>query len=57
MIDDRTGATVDENRHAGEFVWTRASNRFGWTSLLGTAAGGPDVSPYACGACLWFIWH
>ena len=37
MIDYRTGtasAPVD-NPYTGEFVWTRASNRFGWASLRG----------------------
>jgi acetyl esterase/lipase len=38
MLDDRTG--TDEapgDPLVGEFVWTRASNRFGWASFLGTA--------------------
>lgn len=50
MIDDRTGMTEVVNPYAGEFVWTPQSNRFGWSSLLGTAPGGPDVSPYAAAA-------
>ncbi len=33
--------------YTGEFIWTRENNCFGWTSLLGQEAGGPDVSPYA----------
>jgi acetyl esterase/lipase len=43
MLDDRTGATSDPHPYCGEFVWTPASNRFGWSALLGVAAGGPDV--------------
>lgn len=39
MLDDRTAA----HPHAGEFIWTAASNRYGWTALLGVEAGGPDV--------------
>ena len=49
MIDDRT-AVSPGNPLTGEFVWTRESNRFGWTSLLGAEPGGPDVSPYAAAA-------
>jgi acetyl esterase/lipase len=49
MIDDRTGTAADRapNPFTGEFVWTAASNRFGWKALLGQEPGGPDVSPYA----------
>lgn len=50
MLDDRTGVTRDPGAFAGEFVWTPASNRFGWECLLGHAAGAPDVSPYAAPA-------
>lgn len=50
MIDDRTCVTADPHPYAGEFVWTPASNHFGWTSLLGQAPGGADVSPYAAAA-------
>ena len=50
MIDDRTAVTDDPHPYAGEYVWTPASNRFGWTSLLGAEPGGPDVSPYAAAA-------
>ncbi|AZI35262.1 putative esterase/lipase [Caenibius tardaugens NBRC 16725] len=47
MLDDRTGSArqVDPNPFAGEFCWTAASNRYGWTSLLGQEPGGPDT-PY-----------
>lgn len=47
MIDDRTCLETDPHRYVGEFVWTRAANLFGWTSLLGGPPGGADVSPYA----------
>lgn len=50
MIDDRTCVTADPHPYVGEFVWTPASNHFGWTSLLGQAPGGADVSPYAAAA-------
>jgi acetyl esterase/lipase len=50
MLDDRTGASIDRDPYAGEFVWTAGSNQFGWRSLLGEEAGGPDVSPYAAPA-------
>jgi triacylglycerol lipase len=43
MLDDRTGTTSDPHPHVGHFVWTPERNRFGWTSLLGMAAGGPEV--------------
>ncbi|MEO0062468.1 MAG: hypothetical protein RLZZ08_1028 [Pseudomonadota bacterium] len=37
MLDWRTGGAQDRwrNRHTGEFIWTRAKNRFGWESLRG----------------------
>ena len=50
MLDDRTVTQRDPSPHLGEFVWTRDANLFGWTSLLGRAPGGADVSPYAAPA-------
>ncbi len=50
MIDDRTCVSAEPSPYAGEFVWTPTSNHFGWTSLLGHAPGGADVSPYAAAA-------
>lgn len=47
MLDDRE-ATVS-SRFEG-VVWDRASNRAGWTALLGDARGGPDVGSYAAPA-------
>jgi len=49
MLDDR-GVTpsCQEIDHVG--FWGRISNLTGWTALLGTARGGPDVSPYAAPA-------
>ena len=37
MLDWRTGGPDDQwaNAHTGEFIWTRAKNRFGWESLRG----------------------
>ena len=49
MLEDRT-CVGDVNPYAGEFVWTRGSNRFGWSSLLGCAPGGDGVSEYAAAA-------
>ncbi len=49
MLDDRT-CTAPPHPYAGAFIWTAQSNRFGWTSLLGHAPGGDDVSPYAAPA-------
>ncbi len=50
MLDDRTALRKDISKNFGEFVWTNASNHFGWSSLLGKAPGGKDVSPYAAAA-------
>ena len=36
--------------HAGEFIWHRANNHFGWSALLGGAPGGDDVPAYAAAA-------
>lgn len=37
MIDHRVGGDADpwRNRHTGEFIWSRASNQFGWEALRG----------------------
>ena len=51
MLDDRTAVTADPHPMAGEFVWTREFNHFGWSALLGGAAPGSEgVSPYAAAA-------
>jgi len=47
MLDDRTCAEAEPNPCTGEFIWTRATNYFGWSSLLGGEPGTPGVSPYA----------
>jgi acetyl esterase/lipase len=39
MLDDRTGSTVPVPPYIGHYIWTAASNRFGWKSLLGKPAG------------------
>ena len=49
MIDDRT-CVRPPHPVAGEFVFTPASNRFGWRCLLGEEPGGDGVSPYAAAA-------
>ena len=43
MLDDRTGSSVAAPPAIGNFVWTAASNRFGWSSLLGVPAGSSRV--------------
>lgn len=50
MLDDRTAFVGRARSFAGEFVWNADSNRFGWTALLGNAAGGHGVSAYAAPA-------
>jgi len=42
-LDDRTGSGTNMHPYCGEFVWTAASNRFGWSSLLGVEAGSTNV--------------
>ena len=43
MLDDRTGSTNKVPSHIGRYVWTEEENRFGWSSLLGVAAGSASV--------------
>ncbi|HRW10309.1 MAG TPA: alpha/beta hydrolase, partial [Caldilineaceae bacterium] len=50
MLDDRTVTRNPPHPYTGEFIWTHASNRFGWTALLGQEPGGAGVSPYAAAA-------
>jgi triacylglycerol lipase len=50
MLDDRTCVDPQPNPFTGNFVWTRESNRFGWSSLLGALPGVSDVSSYAAPA-------
>ena len=50
MLDDRTGSSSDPHPYCGEFVWTAASNRFGWRSLLGMEPGTDAVPPDAAPA-------
>jgi acetyl esterase/lipase len=47
MLDDRTCVSDKPNPYAGEFVWTRQNNHYGWKSLLGQEPGSPGVTPYA----------
>ncbi len=47
MLDDRTTAPEKPSRL---MTWTADDNATGWGCLLGPAAGGPDVSPYAAPA-------
>lgn len=43
MLDDRTGSAREMSPYVGEYVWTAAHNRWGWSSLLGLPAGSTDV--------------
>ncbi|GEM_PF-215687 len=45
MLDDRTGSSRKVPAHIGQLLWTRTSNQFGWSSLLGQPAG-MDTVPY-----------
>ena len=47
MIDDRE-TTVSSKFE--DVLWDRATNRTGWSAILGDNVGGPDVSPYAAPA-------
>lgn len=40
MLDDRTGSSRAAAAHTGRVRWSAASNRFGWSALLGQPAGG-----------------
>ena len=43
MLDDRTGSSQQLPPQFGHYVWNAASNRFGWSSLLGVPAGSAKV--------------
>jgi acetyl esterase/lipase len=43
MLDDQTGTSRQVPPYIGACVWDLASNRFGWSSLLGVPAGSPMV--------------
>lgn len=49
MIDDRTVTRTDHDVD-GVRMWTKKSNRYGWTSYLGHEPGQGDVSDYAAPA-------
>lgn len=49
MIDDRT-VDAEPHPHVGQYIWTPASNHFGWSALLGHTPGVEGVSPYAAAA-------
>ncbi len=49
MLDDRTVLRADHGG-TGEFIWSPATNRFGWTSYLGRAPEPDDAPEYAAGA-------
>ena len=45
MLDDRTGSSRSVPPHIGTYIWTKHSNQYGWSSLLGQPAGVSTV-PY-----------
>ena len=49
MLDDRS-AIGEAHPYAGEFVWTRDKNHFGWSAWLGHPPGQERVSPAAAPA-------
>ena len=49
MLDDRNDSD-SAYQMDGADVWDRSWNGFGWQAMLGSARGGPDVSPYAAPA-------
>jgi acetyl esterase/lipase len=49
MIDDRTALATDHGGR-GQFAWTPASNRFGWTAYLGRPPRWSDAPEYAAPA-------
>lgn len=50
ILDDRTCVDTSPNPNTGKYIWTRASNVFGWTALLGQEPGQAGISPYAAPA-------
>ncbi|MEU1316830.1 MULTISPECIES: alpha/beta hydrolase [Streptomyces] len=49
MLDDRND-TPSTHQMAGLGVWDRTANETGWSALLGSRRGGPDVPAYAAPA-------
>ena len=49
MLDDRND-TPSAHQMAGLGVWDRTANETGWSALLGSRRGGPDVPQYAAPA-------
>jgi acetyl esterase/lipase len=49
MLDDR-GESASMRQMDGHDFWDRGWNGFGWSALLGSARGGPDVPAYAAPA-------
>ncbi|MER5577592.1 alpha/beta hydrolase [Streptomyces massasporeus] len=49
MLDDRNDSP-STYQMAGLGVWDRTANETGWTALLGSRRGGPDVPAYAASA-------
>lgn len=50
MLDDRNDSPSVRQMGGIDIFWDRGTNGFGWSTLLGTAAGGPEVPAYAAPA-------
>lgn len=50
MLDDRTCVLENPNSVYGGYVWTPASNYFGWESMLGHAPGLENIDSYVAAA-------
>ena len=50
MLDDRHATEGYDHPFAGEYVWRKEYNHFGWSALLGHEPGRDGVSPYASAA-------
>jgi acetyl esterase/lipase len=48
MIDDRSA--MSKHPTAGEFIWNKKANHFGWSAMLGHPPGKAKVSPYVAAA-------
>ena len=47
MLDDRHATDAYQHPFAGEYLWRKEYNHFGWSALLGHEPGADGVSPYA----------
>ena len=50
MLDDRQAVQSYSHPFAGQYIWRKEYNAFGWSALLGHEPGLDAVSPYAAAA-------